>query len=71
MEIFDRRICKLSVLSSFAQNSPHAPASYQADKLQLVPGTPGGPLDPTSVREGGEKTSLTYEYPHFCRPCVR
>ena len=60
METFDRHTCELSVHSPFTPRLPPTPLSYRADKVKLVPGTPGGPLDATSVHKDGKKLSLTY-----------
>jgi len=68
VETFDRHSCELSAHSHSTCPSPPtyvppAPLSYREEKVKLLPGTPGGPLDSTNVRMDGEKLSLTYGHP--------
>lgn len=50
---------------------PPTPLRYQTEKVKLRPGTPGGPLDSTSVRKDKGKLSLTYSYSRFRHPNAR
>lgn len=66
VETFDRRSCKLLAHShSTHPHLPSAPLSYREEKVKLLPGTPGGPLDSTNARMDNEKLSLTYEHLFF------
>lgn len=50
------------VYSYSVLHSPPDTVRYQAEKVKLVPGTPGGPLDSTSVQKHGNELSLTCEH---------
>ena len=48
------------IAPSSLTHTAHSNTSYRTDKVKLLPGTPGGALDSTSVRKRRGKLSLEY-----------